>query len=155
MTEGPHILVVESRYYEDIADQMMDGLVQEFEKVGATHERIEVPGAFEIPAAIRFAIRSMNFISLTSKRYHGFAAMGCVIRGETDHYEYICRESARALQELAMQYSIALGYGILTCNTREQAEQRASVTGGNKGGETAKACLAMVELKKQFQLYPR
>ncbi len=155
MSEAPHILVIESRYYEDIADQMMDGLVQEFEKVGATHERIEVPGAFEIPAAIRFAIRSMNFISLTSKRYHGFVALGCVIKGETDHYEYICRESARALQDLSLQYSIALGYGILTCHNREQAEHRASVSGGNKGAEAARACLAMVELKKQFQLYPR
>ncbi|MEX2446390.1 MAG: 6,7-dimethyl-8-ribityllumazine synthase [Dehalococcoidia bacterium] len=155
MNEGPHLLVIESRYYEDIADQMMDGAVKEFEKVRATHERIEVPGAFEIPAAIRFAIRSMNFISLTSKRYHGFVALGCVIRGETDHYHYICRESARALQDLTLQYSIALGYGILTCHTREQALHRASVDGGNKGGEAAKACLAMVELKKQFQLYPR
>ncbi len=153
--ETPHILVIQARYHEDIADNLLRGAASEFERVGATHEIIEVPGTFEIPAAIRYAIRSMNFISLTSKRFHGFVALGCVIKGETDHYEHICRESARALQDLVLQCSLALGYGILTVHDREQALARSRANGVNKGAEAARACLRMIEVKKQFHLYPR
>ncbi|MBI4183768.1 MAG: 6,7-dimethyl-8-ribityllumazine synthase [Proteobacteria bacterium] len=153
--ETPHILVVQARYYPEIADNLLKGAVREFQKVGATHEVIEVPGSLEIPAAIRFAVRSMNFISLTSKRFHGFVALGCVIRGETDHYEHVARESARALQDLVMQYSLALGFGVLTVHNRQQALERSTLEGRNKGAEAARACLRMIEVKKTFHLYPR
>ncbi len=89
------------------------------------------------------------------RRFDGYVALGCVIRGETSHYEYVCRESARKLQDLACQYALALGYGILTCDTKEQAWERARVDGRNKGGEAARACLRMLEIKRQFHLYPR
>jgi 6,7-dimethyl-8-ribityllumazine synthase len=153
-TPSPHVLVVEARYYEDIADELLRGASAELERQGASFERVTVPGAFEIPAAIQMGVRSMEFYA-ARRRFDGYIALGCVIRGETSHYEHICAESARKLQDLACQYALALGYGILTCENREQAWERARVEGRNKGGEAARACLQMLEIKRQFHLYPR
>ncbi len=154
MADQPHILIVEARFYPDIADELFRGARAELEKAGASHERVAVPGAFEIPAAVRMAVRSMDFVG-GQRRHDGYLALGCVIRGETSHYDYVCGESARKLQDLACEHTLALGYGILTCETREQAWERASVEGRNKGGEVARACLDMVELKRHFHLFPR
>ena len=154
MADQPHILIVEARFYPDIADELFRGARAELEKAGASHERVAVPGAFEIPAAVRMAIRSMDFVG-GQRRHDGYIALGCVIRGETSHYDYVCGESARKLQDLACEHTLALGYGILTCETREQAWERASVEDRNKGGEVARACLDMVELKRHFHLFPR
>ncbi len=154
MSEAPNILIVEARFYDDIADELHRGAVAELEQAGAAHETVAVPGAFEIPAAIRMAIRSMDVVG-GKRRYDGYVALGCVIRGATSHYDYVCTESARKLQDLACEYTLALGYGILTCETREQAWERASLEGHNKGGEVARACLRMNELKRQFHLFPR
>ena len=154
MSEQPHVLIVEARYYVDIADELLRGAVAELDTAGISYESVAVPGAFEIPAAIRVALRSMDFFG-GQRRYDGYIALGCVIRGETSHYDHICSESARKLQDLACAHTLALGYGILTCETREQAWERASVAGRNKGGEVARACLQMVELKRQFHLFPR
>lgn len=154
MPEAPRILIVEARFYEDIADELLRGAAAALDRAGAEYETVAVPGAFEIPAAIRMAIRSMDFVG-GQRRYDGHIALGCVIRGATSHYDYVCAESARKLQDLACEYTLALGYGILTCDTREQAWERASVEGRDKGGEVARACLRMIELKRQFQLFPR
>ena len=154
MSETPHLLIVESRYYEDVAAELLSGATAELEAAGATSERIEVPGAFEIPAAIRMAIRSMDFYA-GRRRYDGYIALGCVIRGETSHYDYICMESARKLQDLAVNYTLALGYGILTCETHDQAMERAAVNRKNKGGDAARACLSMIGVKQRFRLFPR
>ncbi len=154
MSETPHLLIVESRYYEDVAAELLSGATAALEAAGASSERIEVPGAFEIPAAIRMAIRSMDFYA-GRRRFDGYIALGCVIRGETSHYDYICRESARKLQDLAVNYTLALGYGILTCETHEQAMERAAVTRKNKGSDAARACLAMIGVKQHFRLFPR
>ena len=154
MSETPHILIIEARFYDDIADELARGATEGLDKVGATYERVAVPGAFEIPAAIRMSIRALDFIG-GRRRHDGFIALGCVIRGETSHYDYVCGESARKLQDLACEHTLALGYGILTCETRDQAWERASVEGRNKGGEVARACLEMIELKRHFQLFPR
>ena len=154
MSDAPHILIVESRFYGDIADELRRGAQAQLEKAGASHDTVEVPGAFEVPAAIRMAIRSMDFFA-GRRRFDGYVALGCVIRGETSHYDYVCGESARKLQDLAISYTLALGYGILTCDTREQAWERAQVGGRNKGGEAAQACLSMIDLKRQFRLFPR
>ncbi len=154
MSEAPNILIVEARFYDDIADELRRGAVAELDQAGAAHEAMAVPGAFEIPAAIRMAIRSMDFLG-GQRRYDGYIALGCVLRGATSHYDYVCAESARKLQDLACEYTLALGYGILTCDTREQAWERAGVAGRNKGGEVARACLRMIELKRQFHLFPR
>ena len=152
--EAPNILVVEARFYEDIADELVKGAVGELEAAGAHYERIAVPGAFEIPAAIVMGIRSMDFFS-GRRRFDGYVALGCVIRGETTHYDYVCAESARKLQDIACEYSLALGYGILTCENEEQAWERAKPDRKDKGGAAARACLAMVDVKRHFRLYPR
>jgi 6,7-dimethyl-8-ribityllumazine synthase len=154
MTVAPHIMVVEARYYEPINDELVRGAIAALEEGGATYERFVVPGAFEIPASIQYAVRSLDF-SPGRRRFDGYVALGCVIRGQTTHYDYVCGESARALQELAVHYSLALGFGILTVENEEQAWERAKVDRRNKGGEAARACLAMVELKRRFRLFPR
>ena len=151
MGEQSRVLIVEARFYEDIADELAEGAIAVLEKAGVPFERVAVPGAFEVPAAIRFAIRSMQVRSSTG-RYSGFVALGCVIRGETDHYDHIARESSRALMDLATHYSVALGFGILTCENREQAWARASVDQKNVGGSAARACVRMMELKRDMRL---
>ena len=152
--DSPNILVVEARFYGDIAEELVKGAEAELRQAEVKFERVTVPGAFEIPAAIQMGIRSMDFYT-GRRRFDGYVALGCVIRGETTHYDYVCAESARKLQDLACQYALALGYGILTCETREQAWERARVDGRNKGGEAARACLQMLDLKRRFRLYPR
>ncbi len=154
MSETPHLLIVESRYYEDVAAELLSGATAALEAAGASSERIEVPGAFEIPAAIRMAIRSMDFYA-GRRRFDGYIALGCVIRGETSHYDYICTESARKLQDMAVNYTLALGYGILTCETHDQAMERAAVNRKDKGGDAARTCLAMIGVKQHFHLFPR
>ncbi|MBT3238883.1 MAG: 6,7-dimethyl-8-ribityllumazine synthase [Rhodospirillaceae bacterium] len=154
MSESPSILIVEGRFYEDIGDDLYKGAVAVLDKAELVHERLAVPGAFEVPQAIRFAIRSME-IGSAMNRYSGFVALGCVIRGETSHYDYVCEESARALMDLTMDYSIALGYGILTCENQEQARYRSDPEQGDKGGVAAKACMRMMEVKKELRLVPR
>ena len=95
-------MLVEGRFYEDIADELAAGAIEVLDVEGASYERFEVPGAFEVPAAIQFAIRSMDFFA-GRRRFDGYIALGCVIRGETSHYDYVCGESARKLQDLAVQ----------------------------------------------------
>ncbi|UYN97902.1 MAG: 6,7-dimethyl-8-ribityllumazine synthase [Enhydrobacter sp.] len=138
---GARILIVESRYYADIADALIAGAEREIAKSGAVSERIVVPGAFEIPGAI----------ALAADRYDGFVALGCVIRGETTHYDYVCGESARGLMDLTIRDKLAIGYGIVTVETRAQAEARAFVERGDKGGDAAHACLAMVALGRRWR----
>jgi 6,7-dimethyl-8-ribityllumazine synthase len=150
----PHILIVEARFYEEISDELAKGAVAALKSAGVTFDRLAVPGAFEIPAAIRMAIHAMDFYP-HRRRYDGYVALGCVIRGETTHYDYVCGESARGLQDLAVKYTLALGYGILTVENEVQAWERARVDRKNKGGDAARACLAMIEAKRKFGLFPR
>ncbi|MBT5108860.1 MAG: 6,7-dimethyl-8-ribityllumazine synthase [Rhodospirillaceae bacterium] len=137
------IMIVESRYYEDIAEELLRGAAKALDEAGAAYECVTVPGAFEIPAMVKFAIDGEN-------SFDGFVTLGCVIRGETTHYDYVCQESARALQDLAVHHSLAIGYGILTCENRDQAWARASVDGGDKGGFVANACLSMIGIRAKF-----
>lgn len=150
----PHIMVIEARFYADLADEMLKGAVAALDAVGASYERFSVPGAFEIPAAVQSAVRSMEF-SPERRRFDGYVTLGCVIRGETTHYDYVCGESARALMDLSTRYSLALGYGILTCEDRDQAWARAGIDQGNKGAAAANACLDMIGVKNRLGLYPR
>ena len=154
MTDRQSILIVEARFYSDIADQLVAGAISALDGAEFEHERLKVPGVFELPAAICMALRSMECHS-NSSPYAGFIAFGCVIRGETDHYDHVCRESSRALMDLATKNAIALGFGILTCEDRAQADYRAAVDGKNKGGEAAEACLRMIEVKRLFRLIER
>lgn len=154
MAESPHVMIVEARFYEDVADELLRGATKVLDDAGATYERFTVPGAFEIPAAIQYSIRSTDFYT-ARRRFDGYIALGCVIRGETTHYDYVCQESARALQDLAVGNTLALGYGILTVENHSQAIARARLEEKDRGGHAARACLAMIELKRTFKLYPR
>ncbi len=151
----PKILIVEGRFYDNIADSLLNGAKTVLESEGYDCEVVTVPGAFEVPATIRFAIRSME-VGAATTRYAGFVALGCVIRGETDHYDHICRETSRALMDISVRYSVAIGFGILTCESREQAEYRADPNGKkDAGGAAGRACVRMMELKRKFRLVPR
>ena len=135
------ILIVVSPYYKDIADNMLAGAVAEIEAVGGTYEVVEVPGALEIPTAIGIAERMSNF--------DGYVALGCVIRGETTHYETVCNDSSRAIQLLGLQ-GLCIGNGILTVENRPQAEVRADPKDQNKGGGAAAAALHLVALSRKW-----
>lgn len=141
---NPHILIVEARFYEDLADELVAGAIEAVEAAGGTWERIDVPGALEIPAAISMADAG------DATHYDGYVALGCVIRGETSHYDYVCGESARALQDLAVQDLIAVGNGILTVEDSKQAWARANRSEKNKGADAANAAIRMAELKQKF-----
>ena len=155
MTDKPHIMVIEARFYEDLADQLVKGALAVLDKAEATVDRVAVPGALEIPTAIQIAIKSIELRATARKRYDGYVALGCVIRGETSHYDHVCTESIRGLQDMALRYTLALGMGILTCDTREQAVARADVTKGDIGGRATRACLRMLEVKHFYRLWPR
>jgi 6,7-dimethyl-8-ribityllumazine synthase len=144
-----HILIVEARFYPQLSDELARGATQALSAAGATFDRMEVPGVFEIPGAIRMAVAAMES-SPAAPRYDGFLALGCVIRGETTHYDIVANESARALQTLVSEFALALGFGVLTVENEAQAWARARVEQKNKGGEAANACLAMVALKRRL-----
>ncbi|MBO6503753.1 MAG: 6,7-dimethyl-8-ribityllumazine synthase [Kordiimonadaceae bacterium] len=141
---NPHILIVEARFYEELADELVAGAIEAVEAAGGTWERIDVPGALEIPAAISMADAG------DAAYYDGYVALGCVIRGETSHYDYVCGESARALQDLAVQDLLAVGNGILTVEDSKQAWARANRSEKNKGADAANAAIRMAELKRKF-----
>ena len=140
---GARLLMIIAPYYRDIADQLQRGAEAAAAEGDATLDRIVVPGAFEIPAAIAYASRQVP-------AYEGFVALGCVVRGETSHYDYVCGESARGLMDLTIREGLSIGYGILTVNTIAQAEERADPQRGDKGGEATRAALAMIALKRRF-----
>jgi len=150
----PHLLIVEARFYDDIADLLLQGAKTELERADATHEVLTVPGSLEIPAAIIYAIRSLAF-DAGRRRYDGYVALGCVLEGGTKHDEIVGFESARGLQEVILRYALAAGNGILTCATREQAIERADPQKQNRGGAAAAAALRMIEIKQNFRLSPQ
>ncbi|MDA0655751.1 MAG: 6,7-dimethyl-8-ribityllumazine synthase [Proteobacteria bacterium] len=151
---APHIMIVEGRFYDDIQDELLKGATDVLDAEKVSYETFTVPGAFEIPAAVCFAARSLEHYS-GRRRFDGFVALGCVIRGETTHYDHICQEVSSGLMDLSLRYALALGFGVLTCENREQAMERAAVDRGNKGAFAAKTCIQMVEHKHFFHLYPR
>ncbi|MDB5407765.1 MAG: ribH [Rhodospirillales bacterium] len=150
MVKSTHIMIVEAPYYAHIAEELARGAIAALDAAGASYERFTVPGAFEIPGAIRIALAAGE--NFGKRRFDGFVALGCVIRGETTHYDYVCGESARGLQDLVLRHGAAIGFGILTVENEAQALARSAVDRKNKGGEAALACLAMIELRRQFGL---
>jgi len=136
------VLVAISKYYKHISDELEAGALEALEAAGAKVTVMEVPGAFELPGLIAMAA--------DSGRFDGALALGCVIRGETTHYDYVCGESARGLMDLIVQRRQAIGYGILTVENEEQALARADRKRGNKGKDAAEACLAMIKFRKEL-----
>ncbi|WP_424986503.1 6,7-dimethyl-8-ribityllumazine synthase [Microbulbifer sp. S227A] len=135
------LLIVVAPYYKDIADDLVAGAKAEIEAVGGSWDLVEVPGALEVPTAIAISDRQSNF--------DGYVALGCVIRGETTHYETVCNDSSRALQLMGLQ-GLCIGNGILTVETRDQAVVRAETGGQNKGGGAAAAALHLVALARKW-----
>jgi 6,7-dimethyl-8-ribityllumazine synthase len=146
-SDKPRMLVVESRFYNEISDALLRGATRALDQGGATYDRITVPGSLEIPAAIAFAVDAAR---RKLAPYDGVVALGCVIRGETYHFEIVAEQSARALMDLAVSQQLAIGNGILTVETEAQAHARAGSDDGDKGGDAARAALAMVKLKRSL-----
>ena len=138
-----HYLIVQADFYAELAAAQKQGAVAELETAGASYDVISVPGALEIPAAIAMA-------ATNSCLYDGFIALGCVIRGETTHYETVCTESSRGLMDLAIYRNLAIGNGILTVENTEQAWERADINRKDKGGDAARAALAMAAVAKRY-----
>lgn len=141
----PRLLIIDARFYEDISDELVKGAVAAIEKAGATWDRVSVPGVLEVPAALAMALEA-------DEEFHGYVLLGCVIRGETTHYDVVAGESARAIMDMAVDEAIAVGNGILTVENDDQAWARARVGEGNKGGAAAEAALAMIGLRRHFGL---
>jgi 6,7-dimethyl-8-ribityllumazine synthase len=149
MAKKPHIMVVEGRFYTEISDALFEGAERALKKGGATLERFHVPGALEIAGAIRLAVEAQRAGKL-KKPFDGYVALGCVIRGETTHYDSVCQESARALTDLTTQFGICVGNGILTVENDEQAWARARVSEKDKGGGAAEAALALIDIRRKL-----
>jgi 6,7-dimethyl-8-ribityllumazine synthase len=144
---SPAVLIIEGRFYDDISDELAQGAISALEAAGASYRRIAVPGALEIPQVLGFAIRAgLTPFGAARWRYHGAIALGCVIRGETSHYEIVANESARALLSLATQSGVPVANGILTVENRSQAWERAATAKGNKGASAARACLRLINV---------
>jgi 6,7-dimethyl-8-ribityllumazine synthase len=144
LPSGARVLIVEARFYEGLADEMAAGALAELARHGVIGERLSVPGAFEIPGAIANVA--------DTGRFHGFVALGCVIRGDTSHYDYVCGESARGLMDLSVQRRLAIGYGILTVENEEQAWVRARRSEGDKGADATYAALTMMALRQRLRV---
>ena len=142
MAKRLSVLIVEARYYAHVSDALLKGAEAALDDAGVRYDCVKVPGAFEIPAAIALAART--------RKYDGYIALGCVIRGETSHYDLVCGECARGIQDLALA-GHAIGFGVLTVENVDQAFQRARIDEKNKGGEAVRACLAMIALRRSLK----
>jgi 6,7-dimethyl-8-ribityllumazine synthase len=143
--DGLRVLIVESRYYEDIADMLLAGAKRALDAAGVGYDVVTVPGALEIPQAMVIVLNS----AYGAESYDGIVALGCVIRGETSHYDIVAGESARALMDIGVNQEIPVGNGILTVNSPAQAKVRAALDGGDKGGVAARAVLSLVRLQRK------
>lgn len=144
---GARILIVEARYYEDIADALLAGATAALKRAGAAYDVITVPGALEIPGAVAIALDARAH---GGRVYDGVVALGCVIRGDTLHFEIVSEQSARGLMDIAVHHALPLGNGILTVDTESQAWARARADEGDKGGEAARAALVMLRFKRRL-----
>jgi 6,7-dimethyl-8-ribityllumazine synthase len=142
-----HIILIEARFYEDISDLLIEGAIAECAKRGVTFERIAVPGALEIPQVLGAAAEARSAGRTT---FDGAVALGCVIRGETGHYDIVCNNANHWLMDVAMKQSIPVGNAILTVDTRPQAIARAEGGINGKGGDATRACLRLIETKRAF-----
>jgi 6,7-dimethyl-8-ribityllumazine synthase len=146
--EKIRVLIVEARYYGEISDALLEGATDALKAFGADYDVVTVPGAFEVPAAIGYALEGGH--RPVGATYDGYVALGCVIRGETYHFEVVANQSARGIMDLAIAKRLPIGNGILTVDTEAQALARARVSEDDKGGFAARACLQMITLKRRL-----
>jgi 6,7-dimethyl-8-ribityllumazine synthase len=146
---GPpaRVLIVRAPYYRDVADGLRDGATRILDDAGATHALLDVAGAFELPQAIRIAATGRH-------RYDGYVALGCVVRGETDHYDFICAATMHGLMQVALDHGLATGAGLLTVDSVAQARARSGPDGHNKGAEAAIACLLQISAARTYGAHP-
>jgi 6,7-dimethyl-8-ribityllumazine synthase len=147
--DPPHVLLVVGDFYQHIAEELIAGATEALNAQQIAHSIIRVPGVFEIPAVIANAERAAH--RPAGRKFDGFVALGCVIRGETTHYDYVCEQSARALMDLSVE-GLPIGYGILTVENEAQAIVRASRSQKNKGKDAVMACLAMLSVKRSLNM---
>ena len=140
---APHVLIVRAPYYREVVDGLRDGAERILREAGATFEVLDVAGAYELPQAIRIVLRGQT-------RFDAFVALGCIVKGETDHYDFICDATMQGMMNLALQYGISTGTGLLTVDNIEQAIARSSQDGFNKGAEAAAAALLQVNAARRF-----
>ena len=139
----PHLLIVRAPYYRDIVDGLTAGAHRILAEAGATVDALDVAGAYELPQVIRIALRG-------NRRFDGFIALGCIVKGETDHYDFICKATMDGIMSVALQFGICLGTGLLTCDTIAQAEARSGQDGHNKGAEAAAAALMQINAARHL-----
>ena len=132
---APHVLVVRAPYYTDIVDGLRDGALRIITAAGGTADVLDVAGALELASTVLFAVKG------TRRRYDAFVTLGCVVKGETDHYEHVCREAMQGITRVALDHALCLGNGLLTVATAQQAIERSRRDGHNKGAEAAAAAL--------------
>jgi 6,7-dimethyl-8-ribityllumazine synthase len=140
---SPHLLIVRAPYYRNVVDGLTAGAERILREAGATSEVLDVAGAYELPQVLRLAVRG-------DKRFDGYVALGCIVRGETDHYEFICRATMDGILSVALQFGMCLGTGLLTCDTIAQAEARSGQDGFNKGAEAASAALLQINAARRL-----
>lgn len=139
----PHLLIVRAPYYRDVIEGLTTGAYRILNEARATGEILDVAGAYELPQAIRIAMRG-------HRKFDGFIALGCIVKGETDHYDFICKATMDGIMNVSLQFGICLGTGLLTCDTIDQAEARSSQDGHNKGAEAAAAALLQINAARHL-----
>ncbi|WP_424811075.1 6,7-dimethyl-8-ribityllumazine synthase [Roseococcus sp. YIM B11640] len=149
--EPPRILLIQAPYYEGIVGGMRRGVERVVAEAGGTLEVVDVAGAFELPAALRLALDAMEHPD-EPPYWDGFVLLGCVVKGDTDHYDHICREACSGVMQISVQTGAAIGFGLLTVHTIQQAEERSADDGHNKGAEAAQAALLQVALKRRWRM---
>ncbi|SFK27538.1 6,7-dimethyl-8-ribityllumazine synthase [Methylocapsa palsarum] len=145
--KGAKFLIVEARFYDDIGEMLLEGAKRAFDAAGAGFDLLSVPGALEIPLAMAIAL---DHASTSGESFSGAVALGCIIRGDTYHFEIVANESARALMQLALARNLSFGNGVLTVETEAQAHVRADCAQGDKGGDAARAALALHRIKRKI-----
>jgi len=140
---APHVLVIRAPYYRAVIDGLTTGAARILTEAGATHEVLDIAGAYELPQAVRLAVRG-------GQKFDAYVALGCIVRGETDHYDFICAASMNGLMDVSLQFGLCLGVGLLTCDNIGQAEARSGQDGHNKGAEAAAAALLQINAARRL-----
>ena len=146
----PHIMIVVSPYYKDVSEHLLSGTKAALDKYKATYETYEAAGALEIPLALKYGMGREARRGVDSPKFDGYIALGCVIRGETSHYDIVCNESARALMQLSLDRDVPIGNAILTCDTHDQAIKRADPSQGNKGSDAVEAVMSLLGVRRSL-----
>lgn len=139
----PHLLIIRAPYYKAVVDGLTVGAERILGEAGATSDVLDVAGAYELPQAIRLAVRG-------NQRFDGYVALGCIVRGETDHYDFICRATMEGVMSVSLQFGLCVGTGLLTCDNLAQAEARSGMDGHNKGAEAAAAALLQINAARRL-----